>query len=394
MTLSIISFTKNGYELSLKLNNKIKEKNSAYNIRLYYKSETIKSETVKNEILSALEDKPEYVKEGLEQWVKAQFADNNALIFIGAVGIAVRSIAKCVDNKLSDSPVIVIDEKGDFVIPILSGHVGGANEIALMLAELLDAYPVITTATDKNNVWAADVFAKKNKLNILNKDRIKAVNAKSLEGKKIRLVLPGKIEPDFKIDENIFDIIKKDILTESDEADIVDEADIADEADVIVLNRSGKNIDSILNDIEKKYNNIPLILSPKEYIIGIGCKKNKTCFEIEKAIMDSLDNNNLSVNSIAYLVSIDLKKDEQGILDFADRNRIEFVTFSSEELESVDGTFEESEFVKEKTGVGNVCERASIKACTYGGSLIRKKTVYDGITIAIAKRNWIPEIKI
>ncbi len=394
MTLSIISFTKNGYELSLKLNNKIKEKNSAYNIRLYYKSETIKSETVKNEILSALEDMPEYVKEGLNQWVRTQFANNNAIIFIGAVGIAVRSIAKCVDNKLSDSPVIVIDEKGDFVIPILSGHVGGANEIALMLAELLDACPVITTATDKNNAWAADVFAKKNKLNILNKDRIKTVNAKSLEGKKIKLILPKETELDLKFDENIFDIMRKDILPENDEEDKADEADMADNADVIVLNRSSKNIEILLNDIEKKYVNVPLILSPKEYIIGIGCKKNKTVLEIEKAIMDSLDNNNLSVNSIAYLVSIDLKKDEQGILDFADRNRIEFVTFSSEELESVDGTFEESEFVKEKTGVGNVCERASIKACTYGGSLIRKKTVYDGITIAIAKRNWIPEIKI
>lgn len=394
MTLSIISFTKNGYELSLKLNNKIKEKNSAYNIRLYYKSETIKSETVKNEILSALEDKPEYVKEGLNQWVRTQFANNNAIIFIGAVGIAVRSIAKCVDNKLSDSPVIVIDEKGDFVIPILSGHVGGANEIALMLAELLDACPVITTATDKNNAWAADVFAKKNKLNILNKDRIKTVNAKSLEGKKIKLILPKETELDLKFDENIFDIMRKDILPENDEEDKADEADMADNADVIVLNRSGKNIDSILNDIEKNYDNIPLILSPKEYIIGIGCKKNKTVLEIEKAIMDSLDNNNLSVNSIAYLASIDLKKDEQGILDFADRNKIEFVTFSCEELASEDGTFEESEFVKEKTGVGNVCERAAIRACIYGGSLIQMKTVYDGITIAIAKRNWIPEIKI
>ena len=394
MTLSIISFTKNGCELSLKLNNKIKEKNSAYYVRLYYKSETIKSEIVEDELLSAFEDKPEYVEEDLEQWVKTQSADNSALIFIGAVGIAVRSIAKCVDNKLSDSPVMVIDEKGDFVIPLLSGHVGGANEIALMLAELLDACPVITTATDKNNVWAVDVFAKKNKLNILNKDRIKAVNAKSLKGEKIKLILPKKIESDFKYDENIFDIMRKDILPENDEEDIADEADIADDADVIVLNRNSKNIDIILNDLEKKHKNIPLILSPKEYIIGMGCKKNKTCHEIEKAVMDSLDKNNLSVNQIAYLASIDLKKDEQGILNFADRNRIEFVTYSGEELDEVDGTFDESEFVKEKTGVGNVCERAAIRACTYGGSLIQKKTVYDGITIAIAKRNWIRKIKI
>lgn len=108
------------------------------------------------------------------------------MIFIGACGIAVRAIASSVNNKLKDSPVIVIDELGQFVIPILSGHVGGANELAILLAALMNATPVITTATDINNKFAVDVFAKKCRLAIVNKDGIAGVSSKVLAGKWLR----------------------------------------------------------------------------------------------------------------------------------------------------------------------------------------------------------------
>lgn len=94
-----------------------------------------------------------------------------------------RAIASSVNNKLKDSPVIVIDELGKFVIPILSGHMGGANELAVLLAELMNATPVITTATDINNKFAVDVFAKKCRLAIVNKDGIAKVSSKVLAGK-------------------------------------------------------------------------------------------------------------------------------------------------------------------------------------------------------------------
>ena len=108
------------------------------------------------------------VKESVEEWAAARFEAHEAIIFVGAVGIAVRAIAPSVKDKLSDSPVIVIDDTGSYVIPILSGHVGGADKIAVTIAELIGAQPVITTSTDLHEAFSADVFARENGLKIRN----------------------------------------------------------------------------------------------------------------------------------------------------------------------------------------------------------------------------------
>ena len=127
------------------------------------------------------------IKDSLQDWCALQFAAQNAILFVGALGIAVRSIAPSVKDKLTDSPVLVIDDLGRFVIPLLSGHVGSANKLALTVAKLLDAVPVITTATDIHEAFSADVFAKEQMLTIANRDGIKRVNAKAIEGKHITL---------------------------------------------------------------------------------------------------------------------------------------------------------------------------------------------------------------
>lgn len=410
MTFSIISFTKKGFELSLKLNNAIIEADSSYSVKLYNKCETIKEDMV-----TFYKDEAYYVKESLEQWSGIQFEKKNVIVYIGATGIAVRAIAKYVDNKLTDSPVIVIDEKGEYVIPLLSGHVGGANAIAIMLAEKLGACPVITTATDKNNVWAADLFAKKNNLSIINKDGIKKVNAKSLNGEIIKIRVPDKIKVASGYNKEKFDVVSFDYTdlknsdldntdlnnTDLNNTDLVnadlDNIDLVnsdfDNIDVWLLDKE-EDIEGIMAFFENNQYNVPLFLSQKEYIIGIGCKKGKTEKEIEEAINDALKINNLKYDQIALIASIDLKNNEQGILDFSNKNRIEFVTFKKEELLALTGDFEESEFVKDITGVGNVCERAAICACKNGGYLIQKKIKYEGITIAIAKRNLITEIEL
>lgn len=136
---SVISFTEKGAELAEKIKRLSKEQQLPCEIHTYHGRKQV---------------------ENLNAWTKEQFSLRNAIIFIGACGIAVRTIAPFLKDKLTDSPVLVLDEAGNYVIPLLSGHVGGANEIALQLAELLGAVPVITTATDINNAFAIDVFAK------------------------------------------------------------------------------------------------------------------------------------------------------------------------------------------------------------------------------------------
>ena len=118
----------------------------------------------------------------LAQWTAAEFVRSDALVFVGAVGIAVRAIAPHCQSKASDPAVVVLDECGRFAVPILSGHLGGANDLARQLSALCGAVPVITTATDANGIFAVDEWAKHQNCQVLEPARIKAVSGKLLAG--------------------------------------------------------------------------------------------------------------------------------------------------------------------------------------------------------------------
>ncbi|MBQ9610778.1 MAG: cobalt-precorrin 5A hydrolase [Lachnospiraceae bacterium] len=364
MTLSIICFTEAGYELEKKINNVLSEIEPNYIIKKYVKCKFVRGR---------LDTGFSYVDEDLSDWSKRQFEEGSALLFIGATGIAVRAIAGCVKSKLTDSPVIVMDEQGRFVIPLLSGHMGGANKLSERLADITGAVPVITTATDIRNEFAVDLFAKNNGLNIINKEKIADVTSKLLDGQGIKIAVP------------------KESLSQyaeypySDKVKIL-EYDMCGEDRNTITFSDNKKIS--VSDIDVFVLDNCLLLEPKEYVIGIGCKKGKSYKDINDAVMACLAEHSIELSQVAYIASIDVKKDEAGIIEFADKNRISYVTFSAEELANIVGDFSESEFVKDKVGVGNVCERAAMAACRYGGTLIQEKKSFDGITIAIAKRNW------
>lgn len=272
-------------------------------------------------------------KSGQKKWTKKQFKNGNVIIFVGACGIAVRLIAPCVKSKLKDPPVIVIDEKGRHVIPILSGHFGGANEMAKFIADKIGAEAVITTATDLNEKFAVDVFAKKNGLKIMNKDAIAVVSSKILKNEKTKALI-SMTKP--------------------------------------------KGVDK----------NKVLWLKPKLYVIGIGCKKDKPYKEISAVINKTLKKNMLKISDIYAIASIDIKKDEKGIRKWAGKNRVPFLTFSKDELMKTDGDFSGSDFVKNTVGIDNVCERAAVSACNNLGDIVLSKQAENGITLAIAKRKF------
>ena len=298
------------------------------------------------------------VSESLNDWTEKNFKDNDALIFVGATGIAVRAIAPFMRDKLTDIPVIVIDENATFVIPVLSGHVGGANEFSEKIAEELNAQAVITTATDINDKFAVDVFAKKNSLFIVNKDGIKEVSSKVLAGKEILLSAPkGKVDEE-KLPEGIkltdYPPAKADILISSNKD----------------LNRAG------------------IILRPREYILGIGCKKDKDFEEILSFLSECLKEAGIEFNDLYAIASIDIKKDEEALNMLSRYLKIPFVTFSADELNAVKGDFSSSDFVKETTGVDNICERACVLAAGDNGKLVFKKKAGNGVTVALSKRDW------
>ncbi len=283
------------------------------------------------------ERREDFVK--VSDYVAHCFEENIPILFVCACGIAVRLIAPFLKDKLSDPAVIVMDETGSFIIPILSGHVGGANDLARMMESLTGATAVITTATDVNGTFAIDEFAADNRLTINNKGRIKAVSSKAIKGEPIRISVEN--------------------FPPSKETDVV---------------------------IAKENLGNALWLSPKEYVLGIGCKKGKTCKEIEDAVQRALDLCGLDYVDIYAFASIDIKADEEGLLDFSAKYRIPFVTFTAEMLIKARGDFEASQFVKDTTGVDNVCERAAVLLTGNKGELVLGKQAQDGVTVAIARR--------
>lgn len=304
----------------------------------------------------------------LSEWTGAQMAAHRTLVFIGACGIAVRAIAPWITDKLHDSPVIVMDEQGQHVIPLLSGHVGGANELALRLSEAIGAIPVITTATDLHGSFAVDLFAKKNDLWIYNKEGIAKVSAKVLEGAEITMcVRTGHLETC----ENLPDGIR---LCEYPPEEPVD---------VLVTENH-----SVSDTVERDSLKAQLILHPKKYVLGVGCKKETDSAKLEDYLQSILEQQGISIEEITALASIDVKKDEACLLKFSEKHRIPFRTYSAQKLQAVPGEFHGSAFVKNTVGVDNVCERAAICATGDGGRLMLSKQANDGMTVAIAEKIW------
>lgn len=244
----------------------------------------------------------------------------DAFVFVGAAGIAVRAIAPYVKSKLSDPAVVVTDECGQFVIPLLSGHAGGANELARRLGEALSAIPVITTATDINDVFSVDTFARQEHLAIVEKDEIKHLSGALLEGKPIGALTP---ECGFVI--------------------------------------SGKPVGQPFSHT--------LHLVPQDLVLGVGCRSGVSGDELYRFVSDTFDEQGWSLYRIRAVASIDAKKEEAGLIALSDRLGVTFLTYPAARLAEQPGDFQASGFVQQTVGVDNVCERSALCAAVCEGWL-------------------------
>ncbi len=323
--------------------------------------------------------------EDLQAWVRESFSLRAPILFIGAAGIAVRAIAPAVSDKLKDSPVLVMDEMGQFVIPLLSGHVGRANAWALEIEQRFqqrtetgfmksgrsyNPRAVITTATDVNHTFSVDVFAWENGLEILNRKGIQEVSKRVLDGQKIRFLLEEGMEftGELPYTYSISYIPKEDPVDEDD-----DHKEHFD-CDVLIIHSDSKRVRYATEDGKI------LVLRVKPYVIGVGCKKGTSAEKLSAFIESQVD-----LSEVSAVASIDLKAKEYGLVQFAQQAALPFLTYSAKTLEMVSGDFSESHFVQEITGVSNVCERAAMAAAEEG-VLVQKKIAMDGMTLAIAKR--------
>jgi cobalt-precorrin 5A hydrolase len=360
MKAAVIALTRKGGELALKIGFELKadvyiKDGEHIKYREYVKHS--KYAKYREYALSEKEVPPKCVKSaGVSPLVGEIFPLYEGLIFVMACGIVVRSIAPYIKSKTQDPAVVVVDELGRFVISLLSGHWGGANKLAQDVSAITGGIPVITTATDINNVIAFDVFARDNNCAIENIDDLKYVSAELVNGGKVGLYT----------DCSLRGVLPSNVVRF--------EAPQVYQKAVVLSNRT---------DIPVKAEKM-LILRPRNLFIGIGCKKGKTKEEVEMAVMNFLKKNGRSILSVRRISSIDLKAKETGIIEFCKDRNIEFATYPAEAIKPLEDKFETSQFVKKVTGVGNVAETCAVLAGK-GSRLVCPKVVYNGITLALAE---------
>ncbi len=296
----------------------------------------------------------------LAAWTAEAFATTEALVFCGAVGIAVRAIAPHVRSKASDPAVVVVDESGTFAIPILSGHLGGANALARELAAFCGGTAVITTATDVNHRFAVDEWAKRQNCAVVNPECIKLVSSKILAGEAVRI--GGEFPVDGTPPEG-------------------------------VAWTDGTDYDAYLG--VHRPAGTALHCAPKIAVLGVGCRKGTPAETVEAAFFQFLEAENLCAEGICSVASIDLKRKEPGLAAFCKSHGWPLKTYCAEVLAAVPGDFTRSDFVRKTTGVDNVCERSAVLAASgfAGGGSVQaaKKWAWNGVTLALALGPYAPD---
>lgn len=314
------------------------------------------------------------LQESLREWTGKHFADSRALIFVGAAGIAVRSIAPFVKDKMADPAVLVIDEAARHVIPLLSGHLGGANRLARRLSDFLGADCVLTTATDVRQLFAVDTFAQDNGLVITDRAKAKAVSAAILDEKTIGISAPEGWIREEELPKQLEWLPKEEWTGQRESRDHSASGELC----VCIDWHCSEPGEAALR-----------LISEQSVWIGAGCKKGTSCEVLTNAFAEFLKAHQIDRRAIAGIASISLKKEEEGLLAFAAAEQLPLRFFEAEQLEALEGDFTDSAFVRQQTGTGNVCERAAWLAAreespAQGCGLIVKKQVYEGITFAAA----------
>lgn len=311
------------------------------------------------------EDDCNYFDKPLAAWLPNLFSEAEQLICIMATGIVVRILGRELKGKDKDSAVVVMDEAGQFAISLLSGHLGGANDLARRLATVSGATPVITTATDVNKLPAWDQAARDAGLVVEPVSHLKNLNRLLLEGGEIALVDQRRRIA------GTFSTVPGVSLYDTFAAATRSSADGL----VFVTHRFLPHL-QIQPDM--------LALRPRDLVVGIGCNRNTSAEEIETAVRHKLKQSFLAFCSLASIASIDAKQDEVGLLEFAEKNGLPLKFYSAEELNGVEIPSPVSLHAQKAVGAKGVCEPAALLASGMGEMLIRKQKV-GNLTIAVAE---------
>ncbi len=348
--VAIWIITPNGKTIGRKINTSVKNSVLFVSEKLLQDEEKNKSKNI-------------FVFKKLSAEIVKEFNNFSNHIFIFSTGIAVRIIAPLIQSKLIDPGVVVVDDQANHAISLISGHIGGANSLARKIAALINADPVITTATDINNLPSIDLIAQNRNLYIETPHNIKYINMEFLKGNRVNLYDP-------------FNIIKKDIP----------DCLLTDTLEHGKKNRNKKNRDKnyiFCSHKIKKVSRETFILRPPVLTVGIGCNRGTSLKDIQEFLISVFKKNRLSIQSVFRFATTRVKKDEEGLLQLSESMKIKIDFYDNQALNSVTTIKNPSMVVKKYIGVKSVCEAAAILSADNGNLLIPKQKTRD-VTIAVA----------
>ena len=322
-----------------------------------------------------------YNKENFKENLRAGFGRYDSLVCIMATGIVVRILAPLIVHKTSDPAVVVLDQKGEYAISLLSGHLGGANDLAREMASISGGEAVITTATDVAGELSFDTFAKKHDMAIENIGQLKHISGALLSGKKVNVFT----------DKNAAELYPE--LAKEQKRGMIAILPLSEFFKTYTIE---SNIPAVVIDERLFVSNstVPqaapvLYLRPRTICAGIGCKRNMEQKPIEEALLQTLKEEGIHPLSLKCIATIPLKSDEPGIIGTAANLNVPLQIIPTEEIENLDISqlgIQTSEFVASQTGVLSVSTACSYLASDKG-TILRDKAKYKGITIALSKEN-------
>ncbi|MFW5501292.1 MULTISPECIES: cobalt-precorrin 5A hydrolase [unclassified Maridesulfovibrio] len=291
--------------------------------------------------------------------VADKFSVYEAHVFVAASGIVVRMVAPLLKSKDVDPAVVVVDQEGEFAISLVSGHLGGANELARLIGDKIGATPVITTATDCAGVPSVDQIARDQGLVIGDIGLIKHINAAILDGEKVPVY-----DPDCFLN---LDDLKEYFY-------------VIDNVDIMLESRCGIVVDWRAHDLPERV----LALYPRCLTLGVGCRRGVPADEILDLVRSVVADNGIVLESIYCMGSIDAKSDEAGMIEAAQVLGLDLEFFSANELAEIE-VANPSGMVMKHMGVNGVCEAAAMKLAN-ATQIMVPKTKSARVTAAIAKR--------
>ncbi|MCI6858241.1 MAG: cobalt-precorrin 5A hydrolase [Eubacterium sp.] len=317
-----------------------------------------------------------YGKNNFRENMKLAFENYNSLVCIMATGIVVRILAPLLSHKTKDPAVVVLDQKGKYAVSLLSGHLGGANDLAREMAAISGGEAVITTATDVAGRISFDTFARRHNLAIENIGQLKKISGALLAGEQICVFTDQ-------------DVLQDDPeLLEEEKKGILEIFSLSPPFPMPAENFSAVVIDEGFTFPDSEFAQFPVLyLRPRTICAGIGCKRGTSQEAIEAALFQTLKEAGISPLSLKCIATIPLKADEPGIIKTASKHHLPLEIIPTEQIEALDMKelgIETSAFVAGQTGVQSVSTACSYLA-SHCGKILRDKAKYKGVTIALSR---------